>query len=85
MEILVLFVKVAHLLANTMAPFFINTAILLRDRTLSMQEGSRGVFVVVIKYFRHILMGHEIFFKIFSKFLVGHKIFPMFYFRNFIS
>ena len=36
------------------------------DRTLSMQEGGRRVFVGIIKYFRHILMGHEIFFKIFD-------------------
>ena len=32
-------------------------------------EGER-VFVGVMKYFRHILMGHEIF----SKLLMGHKI-----------
>ena len=29
-------------------------------------EGGRSVFVWVMKYFRHILMGHEIFFKIFD-------------------
>ena len=29
-------------------------------------RGSQGVFVGVIKYFRHILMGHEIFFQIFN-------------------
>ena len=29
-------------------------------------RGSQGVFVGVIKYFRHILMGHEIFFQIFD-------------------
>ena len=28
--------------------------------------GGRKVFAGVIKYFRHILMGHEIFFKIFD-------------------
>ena len=51
MEILAFFVKVAYLLANTMAPFFIITAILLRDRTLGMQERSRWGFCE----------GHEIF------------------------
>ena len=51
MEILAFFVKVAYLLANTMAPFFIITAILLRDRTLGMQERSRWGFCG----------GHEIF------------------------
>ena len=43
----------------------------IRDRTLSMYEGGRSVFVGAMKHFRHILMGHEIFFKIFD----GHKIF----------
>ena len=34
----------------------------IRERTLSMQEGGgRRVFVVVMKYFRNILMGHKIF------------------------
>ena len=36
------------------------------DHTLSMKEGGRRVFVGVMKYCRHILMGHEIFFKIFD-------------------
>ena len=31
-----------------------------------MKEGARRVFVGVMKYFRHILMGHEIFFKNFD-------------------
>ena len=30
-------------------------------------EGGRRVFVGVMKYFRHILMGHEKFFKIFDR------------------
>ena len=44
----------------------------LRDRTFRMSEGGvEGwggwrVFVGVMKYFRHILMGHKIFFKIFD-------------------
>ena len=38
----------------------------VRDRTLNMQEGRRRVFVGAMKYFRHILMDHEIFFKIFD-------------------
>ena len=43
----------------------------IRDCTLSMYEGRGGavgrkVFVGVMKYFRHILMGHGIFFKIFD-------------------
>ena len=38
----------------------------VRDHTLSMQEGSRRVFVVVMKYFKHILMGNEIFLKTFD-------------------
>ena len=33
----------------------------LRDRILSMLEGGRSVFAEVMKYFRHISMGHEIF------------------------
>ena len=38
-----------------------------RDGTLSMWEDRvRRVFVGVRKYFRHIMMGHEIFFKIFD-------------------
>ena len=32
-----------------------------RDRTLSIQDRGRRIFVGVLKYFRHILMGHEIF------------------------
>ena len=49
----------------------------VRDRTLSMYEGEGGgrgwwwwgqrVFVGPIKYFRHILMGHKIFFTIFDE------------------
>ena len=39
---------------------------LIRDRTLSMQEGVRRVFGRVLKYFRHILMGHEILLEIFD-------------------
>ena len=31
-----------------------------------MQEGGQRVFVGAMKYFRHKLMGHEIFFKIFD-------------------
>ena len=31
-----------------------------------MYEGVGRVFVRAMKYFRHILMGHEIFFKIFD-------------------
>ena len=31
-----------------------------------IKEGGRRVFVGAMKYFRHILMGHEIFFKIFD-------------------
>ena len=31
-----------------------------------MQEGGQRVFVGVMKYFRHILMGHEKFFKLFD-------------------
>ena len=31
-----------------------------------MKEGARRVFVRVMKYFRHILMGHEIFFRNFD-------------------
>ena len=38
----------------------------LRDQTLSMQEGDQRVFVEAMKYFMHILLGHEIFFKIFD-------------------
>ena len=38
----------------------------LRGRTLSILEVGRRVFVGVMKYFRHILMGHEIFLKIFD-------------------
>ena len=37
-----------------------------RDRTLRMKEGDLRVFVKVMKNFRHVLMGHEIFFKIFD-------------------
>ena len=40
---------------------------LFRDRTLSMREGGWWrVFTGVMKYFRHILMSHEIFLKIFD-------------------
>ena len=38
----------------------------LRDRSLSMSDGRPEGFVGVMKYFRHIFMGHEIFFKIFD-------------------
>ena len=38
----------------------------IRDRTLSMQDERRRVFVEAMKYFRHILMGHQIFPKIFD-------------------
>ena len=37
-----------------------------RDHTLSIKKGARRVFAGVMKYFRHILMGHEIFLKIFD-------------------
>ena len=40
------------------ALFISNT---FRDRTLSMYEGVRRVFVGVMKYFSHILMDHELF------------------------
>ena len=49
----------------------LTTFLLIRDCTLSMEEGGRRVFVGVMKYFRHILMGHENF----SKCLMGHEIF----------
>ena len=39
---------------------------LIRDRTLSMEEGDRRVFAEVLKYFRQILKGHEILWKIFD-------------------
>ena len=39
---------------------------LFRDLTLSMLEGDRRVFVGAMKYFRHVLTDHEIFFKIFD-------------------
>ena len=49
--------------------FLENFGYLLRDRTFSRQgEGeSQRVFVVVMKCFRHISMGHEIFFKNFDR------------------
>ena len=40
----------------------------------------RRIFVGFMKYFRHILMSHEIFFKIFDE---ARKFF-LFYFCNFI-
>ena len=39
----------------------------IRDRTLSMWEEGLEGFCAVMKDFRHILMGHEIFFKIFDR------------------
>ena len=39
----------------------------LRNRTLSMLEGGRRVFVGVMKYFRQILMGHKTFLKSFDR------------------
>ena len=47
-------------------PFLRVTNYFLSDRTLSMLEGGRRIFVGFMKCFRHILMGHEIFFKIFD-------------------
>ena len=46
------------------------------------EVGGQRIFVGggVMKYFRHILMGHEIFFKVFH----GSQNFLMFYSRNFI-
>ena len=46
--------------------FLDNDAFLVRDRTLSMQERGPVVLVGVMKYFRHILMDREIFFKTFN-------------------
>ena len=46
-----------------------------------MGQGGRKVSVGVMKYFRHILMGHEVFFKIFDG---RQKSFLMSYFGNFI-
>ena len=37
-----------------------------RDHILSMYKGVQRIFVGVVKYFRHILTGHENFFKIFD-------------------
>ena len=43
-------------------------SITLRDHTLrrGVGGGEQRVFVGAMKYFRHILMGHEVFFKIFD-------------------
>ena len=45
-------------------------SVFIRDHTLSIKYGGGGVawrdFVGLIKYFRHILMGHELFFKVFD-------------------
>ena len=43
-----------------------NSCLFVRDRTLSTYQGGRSAFVRVMKYFRQILMGREIFFKIFD-------------------
>ena len=56
-----------------------------RDRTLSMREGERGRSA--LKYFRHILMGHEISLKYFDgrqkNFLcASFLIFPVIYSEN---
>ena len=55
-----------HLQKKRKETLVVNINCQFRDRTLSMQEGGRRVFVELMKYFRHILMGHEIFFKIFD-------------------
>ena len=39
----------------------------VRDHTLSMQEGGLEGFCGVMKYVRHVWIGHEIYFKIFDR------------------
>ena len=55
----------------------------LRDRTLSSRRWGRRVFVGIMKNLRHILMGHEIFFKIFdgSQNIFSCSIFVILFFK----
>ena len=38
----------------------------IRDYTISMKEGGWRDFSGAVEYFRHMLMGHEILFKVFN-------------------
>ena len=53
------------ILKNIGKPYYLQSVHILGTVLKVCRKGSRRVFVGAMKYFRYILMNHEIFFKIF--------------------